>query len=188
MLRLSRFIQSPLAFKLLLAEAFLRLSGVSILIHVVPRRYWLNQLERNSEQQVPRRLESGSDDNDERSGRRPIRPLHATNRNESVSQRTVDPVGVFNDRTNAARAQDICKAIVIAARYVPGSTCLVQSITGRAMLRRTGCVTELKIGVLKDSSDFHAHAWLENEDSVLLGGEITQYTQLATLSPITPKP
>ena len=188
MLRLSRFIQSPLSFKLLLAEAFLRLSGVSILIHVVPRRYCLNRLVRSSEQHVPRHLESGSDDNDEHSGRKPIRPLHASNHNESMSQRCVDSVGTFEDRTSAARAQDICKAVVIAARYVPGSTCLVQSITGRAMLRRAGCVTELKIGVLKNSSDFHAHAWLENEDSVLLGGEIAQYTQLATLSPIPKKP
>jgi hypothetical protein len=172
MLRLSSFIQSPLSFKLLLAEALLRLSGVSILIHVVPRRYCLNQLVRNSEQRVPRRL----------------RLLHATDRNARAFEQTVDPVGVFNDHTNAARAQDICKAVVIAARYVPGSTCLVKSIAGRAMLRRIGRVTELKIGVLKNSSDFHAHAWLEDEDLVLLGGEIKQYTQLATLSPISREP
>jgi len=56
------------------------------------------------------------------------------------------------------------------------------------MLRRVGCVAQIKIGVLKDSSDFHAHAWLENEDSVLLGGEIKQYTQLGNLPHATPKP
>jgi Transglutaminase-like superfamily len=159
MLRLSKFIQSPLTFKLLLAEAFLRLSAVSVLIHLAPRRYILNRFRRNSERQAPRRLEPQFD--------------------ERVTQPAGDPVAALADRTDAARAQDICKAVTIAARYVPGATCLVQSITGCAMLRRAGCRAKLKIGVRKDSSDFHAHAWLENENSILLGGEVAQYTRLA---------
>lgn len=162
MLRLSKFIQSPFAFKLLLAGAFLRLSAVSVLIHVAPRSYCLNRLRRHSEQQAPSQSKSECD--------------------ERVLQPACDPVEGPADRANAARVQEICRAVVIAARYVPGATCLVQSITGHAILRHAGCVAELKIGVRKDSSDFHAHVWLENEDSILLGGEIAGYTQLSSRS------
>ncbi len=139
MLRLSKFIQSPLAFKLLLAEAFLRLFAVSVLIHVAPRSYCLNRLRRNSEQQAPGRLSAGCDDDNERSGHGPSGRLRTSSRNGRVLQRAGDPVAALADRTDAARAQDICKAVAIAARYVPGATCLVQSITGCAMLRRAGC-------------------------------------------------
>jgi hypothetical protein len=167
MLRLNRFIQSPFAFKLLLAETFLRLSAVSVLIHVAPLSYCLNGLRKVSEQQVHGRLKSECD--------------------ERVLQPACGLVEVPTDRTNTARVQDICKAVVIAARYVPGATCLVQSITGSTMLRHAGCVAELKIGVWKDSSDFHAHAWLEKESSILLGGETAEYTQLSTPSHMSPK-
>ena len=86
--------------------------------------------------------------------------------------------------------KDVCRAIVTAAHYVPGTTCLVQCITGRDMLFRAGCKTDIKIGVLKDSSHFQAHAWLESEGSVLFGGEVSPYTtlELDTISPLTPKP
>jgi len=187
MSRLSRFIRLPFAFKLLLAEAFLRLSAISILLHAAPRSYRLNRL-RNSEEQAPGWSKFGYDDSDERPGRSPTLPLNPNSRNEGALQRSVKPAKVSHDRTNTAQARDICEAVVIAARYVPGSTCLIQCLTGRAMLRRVGCVAQIKIGVLKDSSDFHAHAWLENEDSVLLGGEIKQYTQLGNLTHATPKP
>jgi hypothetical protein len=187
MTRLSKFIQSPFAFKLLLAEAFLRLSVVSVLIHVAPRSYCLNRFREKLEQKVPVRLKSDCDDNNERSGYGPEGPP-ASNRNQRVFHRAGEPVEVLDDRANAAHAEDICKAVVLAARYVPGTTCLVQSITGRAMLRRAGCVAELKIGVLKDSSDFQAHAWLENHRSVLLGGEVARYTRLVTIFQVRPKP
>ena len=185
MSRLSRFIRLSFAFKLLLAEAFLRLSAISILLHAAPRSYRLNRL-RNSKEQAPGWSKFGYDDSDERSGRSP-RPLSANSRNEGAFQRTVSPAKVSHGCTNTAQARDICKAVVIAARYVPGSTCLVQCLTGRAMMRRVACVAEIKIGVLKDSSNFHAHAWLQNEDSVLLGGEIKQYTELGNLPHATPK-
>jgi hypothetical protein len=177
MSRFSKLIRLPLTFKLLLAEAFLHLSAISILIRAAPRSYRLNGLGSNLEdEQAPGRLTFGNDDGDKRSGRRHTAPLYANSRNEAYGH------------TNPAGARDICEAIVIAARYVPGATCLVQCLTGRAMLRSVGCFAEIKIGVLKDSSDFHAHAWLENEDSVLLGGEITQYTQFGEPCAGNPKP
>ena len=83
---------------------------------------------------------------------------------------------------NAVLIQDICHTVVTAARYVPGANCLAQSITGRAMLRRAGCVAEIRIGVLKNLSELQAHAWLESGGSVLIGGPVTRYTHLTDSS------
>jgi len=73
---------------------------------------------------------------------------------------------------------DVCKAVVIAADYVPGATCLVRCLVARAMLARFGFSTQIRIGVLKDSSNLQAHAWLEQRGSVLFGGDVARYSEL----------
>ena len=75
---------------------------------------------------------------------------------------------------------DICKAVVIAAKYVPGATCLVRCLVARGMLARYGFTAQIRIGVLKDSSTLQAHAWLEKNGSILVGGDIGQYAQLGS--------
>src|SRR5438128_5621288 len=70
----------------------------------------------------------------------------------------------------------VCSAITIAARYVPGATCLVQALVGRDVLHGVGESAEIRLGVAKnDAAIFEAHAWLEGEGRVLLGGSATQY-------------
>lgn len=143
MRRLIKFVRSPFPFKMLLAEAFVRLFAVSVLLRVTPgsrvSRYWTARI------QAPRR---------------PPGPV---------------------------MTQDICRAIVTAARYVPGAMCLVQCVVGRAMLRRAGCAAEIEIGILKNSSDLQAHAWLESKGSVLIGGPVAHYTRLSGTSQIARK-
>lgn len=140
MKRLVKLLQTAFGFKMLLAEAFLRLTEVSSMVRLAPRalldRCWRNRW-------------------------------------KEVSIRRVVSI-----RRDAQRIQDICKAVKIAAGYVPGATCLVQCFVGSAMLARAGCAVEIRIGVLKDPSGLPAHAWLESEGSVLLGGDVARYTEL----------
>jgi len=70
----------------------------------------------------------------------------------------------------------ICKAVVIAAKYVPGATCLIRCLVARGMLARYGFTAQIRIGVLKDSSTLQANAWLENNGSILvqLGSPLNQ--------------
>jgi len=82
---------------------------------------------------------------------------------------------------NMPSIEDICKAVVIAAEYVPGATCLVRCLVARDMLARYGFTAQIRIGVLKDSSNFQAHAWLEKNGSILVGGDVGQYAQLGSL-------
>jgi hypothetical protein len=74
-------------------------------------------------------------------------------------------------------------AIDTAGKNVPRTTCLVQAIAGQAFLARYGHQTDLRIGVLKDQSEkrVKAHAWLESQGLVLLGGTVGPYSVFPVL-------
>lgn len=63
----------------------------------------------------------------------------------------------------------ICLMIVIAARYVPKATCLVQALAGHILFSKYGYKTSIKIGVFNEEGEFEAHAWLEHNNIVVLG-------------------
>ena len=74
-------------------------------------------------------------------------------------------------------------AIDTAGSNVPRATCLVRAIAGQAFLARYGHETDLRIGVLKDETEkrVKAHAWLESQGLVVLGGAVGPYTAFPTL-------
>jgi hypothetical protein len=73
----------------------------------------------------------------------------------------------------------IAWAIAVAARYIPGSKCLVQAIAGRNLLARYGFPSEIRIGVAKDSKNWlSAHAWVEVKGKTLIGGDTAAYAPL----------
>ena len=69
----------------------------------------------------------------------------------------------------------VVRAVVSAAKHCPiGSTCLATALVGQALLHRHGYVVELRVGVRRDpGGKFAAHAWLERQGSVVLGGPRT---------------
>jgi len=70
-------------------------------------------------------------------------------------------------------------AITVAARYIPGSKCLVQAIAGRNLLARYGFLGAIHIGVAKDSKNWlSAHAWVEVEGQTVIGGNTAAYAPL----------
>lgn len=85
---------------------------------------------------------------------------------------------VSQPRRAAPSYEEICRAVDIAARFVPGASCLVKAQAGSAMLHRFGYAAEIKIGVLKESSDLKAHAWVECEGRVVLGATGSPYVEL----------
>ena len=67
------------------------------------------------------------------------------------------------DAEAAEDAEQITRFLVAverAGRYVPGGTCLTQSLALARMLRRRGIAAEVRVGVRTDDG-FHAHAWVE---------------------------
>lgn len=65
-------------------------------------------------------------------------------------------------QTAAGRADyaDVVHAVERARRYVPGGSCLTQSLALTWLLRKHGVRAETRIGV-KNDKGFLAHAWVE---------------------------
>jgi hypothetical protein len=76
--------------------------------------------------------------------------------------------------------EKIARAVSAVSQYVPSATCLAQALTLQALLSREGIHSELAIGVARDDeSGITAHAWLEIDGTVIIGGqERDRYTQL----------
>jgi hypothetical protein len=79
----------------------------------------------------------------------------------------------------------IAWAVSVTSRYVPAATCLTQAIVTKLILARCGCCSILRIGVTRsDSGRFQAHAWVESNGKVVIGGSessLKNYTPLAAL-------
>jgi len=74
-----------------------------------------------------------------------------------------------SDSTSPVSMSRLRVMIVIVSRYVPRATCLVQALAGYILFSKYGYTTSIKIGVLNENGEFEAHAWLENDNSVVLG-------------------
>lgn len=65
----------------------------------------------------------------------------------------------------------------VARRLFGDKPCLPQALGLQWLLRRRGYDTLLHIGVRKDDKGkLEAHAWLEKDDFVLIGGSSSRYT------------
>ncbi len=63
-------------------------------------------------------------------------------------------------------------AAVSAGHHSPlGTTCLTTALVAQALLGKYGHEAKLRIGVRrKETGEFTAHAWLEHEGKVIVGG------------------
>jgi transglutaminase superfamily protein len=59
----------------------------------------------------------------------------------------------------------------VARRLAPPRSCLAQALTAQVMLGRRGRPAEIRFGVRREEGRLDAHAWLECEGEVLVGGE-----------------
>jgi len=90
-----------------------------------------------------------------------------------------------SSRGSAAGAREIVWAVRLASRYVTLATCLVQALATQILLGRNGHAGELHIGVALDSKlGFSAHAWVESQGEILIGGseEIDGYSPMLVLN------
>lgn len=73
------------------------------------------------------------------------------------------------------------------ANMVPMATCLTRAQALQIMLARRGLSTDLILGVARSASkDFLAHAWIEKDGQILIGGSehrIGTYSKLKTYGP-----
>lgn len=80
-------------------------------------------------------------------------------------------------------------AVRTAARAIPAvSTCLTNALAAHVLLARRGYVSNLRIGVTRDEKgEFTAHAWLEQEGAILIGGDWSDgFTPMPALNGLEP--
>jgi len=80
----------------------------------------------------------------------------------------------------------VLRCAAAASRFMPvSSTCLATAIVVQALLHRHGYTVQLRIGVRIPAADqFAAHAWLEHEGHIVVGGPasvVEQYKALPDL-------
>jgi hypothetical protein len=84
--------------------------------------------------------------------------------------------------------QRVAWAIARMARLVPFASCLTQALAGQIMLARRHIGSTLHLGVaVAGAGEFAAHAWLEKDDVILLGGpreRTRRFVPLAAYGPI----
>ncbi|KKC27757.1 lasso peptide biosynthesis B2 protein [Sphingomonas sp. SRS2] len=85
-------------------------------------------------------------------------------------------------RRSATNVPLMMWAIRHAARLVPAATCLTQALAGHYLCHRAGHLTVVRIGVQRrDDGSVAAHAWLIDDDHVLIGGQEEDLDRFTTL-------
>jgi len=85
-----------------------------------------------------------------------------------------------------ARRRRIVSLVAATSKHLLGDKpCLTQALVAQRLLRQQGYDTELRIGVTKDGEELLAHAWLEREGQVVIGGQSSQgrYVPLVPVHP-----
>ena len=66
---------------------------------------------------------------------------------------------------------DVTLAVSRASRFVPRATCLTQALATRILLARRGIASVVRYGAARGADGkFLAHAWVESEGRVVIGG------------------
>jgi len=66
-------------------------------------------------------------------------------------------------------------AVMIGARVLPNSTCLVRALAASRLLAQNGYKSTIHIGVKRTDGVFEAHAWIEYGGHVILGSHEAPY-------------
>lgn len=74
-------------------------------------------------------------------------------------------------------------AVETMARRVPKATCLVRAMTAQVLLARSGYPATMQIGVAKEEGRLHAHAWVESDGRVIVGGDVGGFSVFPDVAP-----
>lgn len=88
-------------------------------------------------------------------------------------RRILNGSGIYGATSHGASLDTvgrIQRAIARASHRLEGCTCLVQALAAWLMFRRRGVESRLHLGVDNSDGRFAAHAWLEVNGTVVVGG------------------
>lgn len=112
-----------------------------------------------------------------------IKPQDVLSRNQQIASRAGSTKAALPRPAEIARHCDDAAFFInrMAARVPWRSDCLVQALAGQRWLIRKGIASEIEVGTAKQpDGSFEAHAWLRQQDRIVLGGDVTGYWPLLT--------
>ena len=73
-------------------------------------------------------------------------------------------------------------AVQVASRYALRTTCLTRALAAQVLLGFDGITASVRIGVAKEKvGELEAHAWLERDGKILMGGSEADYRYVRLL-------
>jgi hypothetical protein len=81
----------------------------------------------------------------------------------------------------------VARHVRLASRVVPRCTCLVQALVAEQLLAETGRTSVVRLGAAgAPGNRFTAHAWVECEGAVIVGGDVSGFTEFRRAEPRVP--
>jgi hypothetical protein len=97
-------------------------------------------------------------------------------------ERQSKPAGGWRDLERRSIGE-VAWAVEAASRRIPAATCLTQGLATQVMLGQLGQRSELRLGVARSAQgQFEAHAWVETQGRIVIGGAIKGFERFAQLS------
>ena|SRR5581483_3522411 len=94
-----------------------------------------------------------------------------------LRKRLQSPPTVHKSSARRPSQERVLRILSAVARRLPWATCLVQAIAAQDLLAEYGYAAQLRLGVNRDAAgEFSAHAWLEQDGTVLIGGDASPAT------------
>jgi hypothetical protein len=81
-------------------------------------------------------------------------------------------------RARPCDERELVASVRVAARHVPAATCLTQAIALHLELARRHVASHLVVGVARRDGRFEAHAWVDRDGVVLIGGDVAGFNPL----------
>lgn len=98
--------------------------------------------------------------------------------------------GRYRQRRLTGRPGDparIARHLRLASRFVPRCTCLVRALAAEQLLAQSGHASLVRFGVASTlDAGFIAHAWVESDGIVLVGGDVSEFSELRRIQPRLP--
>ena len=84
--------------------------------------------------------------------------------------------------------QELAYLVGLASRYhILNPTCLEKALILYGLLRRRGIEAHLRIGTMLNEAGLQAHAWIECQDRVILGGATQGYVPMCSFNTLDPE-
>lgn len=93
-------------------------------------------------------------------------------------------IRVENERQlDRPQVNQITRAVRVMSKYVPQASCLTQALAAQTLLANEGQRSQLRVGVTQNGGKLEAHAWVQIDGRVVIGGResVVRFSAFPTL-------